>query len=152
LVMGRIVNVSGPGSQPMFVQTNPMPYKPINLDTTQATLTTHTSESIDGVVGGAATIPSSDWAWAKCTADNPFPGTPDPTQICVKGGFDPKLLYQVVFTSQDAYVLGIGFAAFRDVASFFKFEKQDGEGAPNPVGGQVSWVISRGSSQSGNYF
>src|SRR5207249_4593072 len=82
---------------------------------------------------------------------NPFPGTPDPTQICVKGGFDPKLLYQVVFASQDAYVLGIGFVAFRDVASFFKFEKQDGEGAPNPVGGQVTWVISRGQSQSGNY-
>src|SRR5438552_1313894 len=34
LVIGRIVNVSGPGSQSMFVQTNPMPYKPMSPDTT----------------------------------------------------------------------------------------------------------------------
>ena len=151
LVLGRIVNASGPDSRPLIINANPVPYKPMTLDTSKAKLTTHRSETMDGKIIEGPMIPSTDWAWAKCSATNPFPGTPDPTQICVKGGFDPKLLYQVVFTSQDAYVLGIGFAAFRDVASFFKFEKQDGEGAPNPVGGQVSWVISRGSSQSGNY-
>ena len=69
----------------------------------------------------------------------------------MKGGFDPQLLYQVVFTSKDAYVLGIGFAAFRDVASFLRFEGKDDEGTPNPLAGQVNWVISRGQSQSGNF-
>ena len=68
-----------------------------------------------------------------------------------QGGFNPKLLYQVVFTSNDAYVLGIGFAAFRDVASFFKYATKDDEGTENPVGGQVSWVINRGQSQAGNF-
>ena len=121
------------------------------MDTTKATLTTHTSESIDGVIGAGATIPSGNWAWAKCDAGHPFPGTPDATQICVKGGFDPKLLYQVVFTAQDPYVLGIGFAAFRDVASFFKNAAHDDEGMANPVAQQISWVISRGVSQSGNF-
>ena len=48
-------------------------------------------------------------------------------------------------------MLGIGFAAFRDMASFFKNAKQDDEGTPNPVGEQVSWVITRGVSQSGNF-
>jgi hypothetical protein len=151
LVLGRIVNASGIESQPLFVHSNPLPYKPASLDTTKATLTTHASESIDGVVGGAATISSGNWAWAKCDAGHPFPGTPDPTQICVKGGFDPKLLYQVVFTAQDPYVLGIGFAAFRDMASFFKNAAHDDEGTPNPVAQQISWVISRGVSQSGNF-
>src|SRR6266567_2360653 len=151
LVLGRIVNASGPDSRPLIINANPVPYKPMTLDTSKAKLTTHRAETMDGKITEGPTIPSTDWAWAKCSATNPFPGTPDPNQICVKGGFDPKLLYQVVFTSQDAYVLGIGFAAFRDVASFFKYEKQDGEGAPNPVGGQVTWVISRGQSQSGNY-
>ena len=158
LVMGRIVNVSGPDSQTMFVQTNPMPYKPASLDTAQATLTTHVSESIEGVIGATATIPGSDWAWAKCTADHPFPGTPDPTQICVKGGFNPKLLYQVVFKAKDPYVLGIGFAAFRDMGSFFKNAKQDDEGTPNPVATQVvesspagcrSRVLREGASAAG---
>ncbi len=151
LVMGRIVNASGVDSRPMLVNANPVPYKPMSLDTTKAALTTHRAETMDGKITDGPTIPSSDWAWAKCSAANPFPGTPDPTQICVKNGFDPKLLYQVVFTSQDAYVLGIGFAAFRDVASFFRYAAKDDAGTPNPVGGQVNWVISRGQSQSGNY-
>ena len=42
-------------------------------------------------------------------------------------------------------------AAFRDVAAFFRNALADGVGTPNPVGGQVSWVITRGSSQSGNF-
>ncbi len=151
LVMGRIMNVRGSDSQPMFVQGAPLPYKPASLDTTKATLTTHASENLDGVIGDPKTIPSTDWAWAKCSATTPFPGTPDPTQICVKNGFDPKLLYQVVFTAKDPYVLGIGFAAFRDVAAFFRNAKQDADGTPNPVAGNVSWVISRGRSQSGNF-
>lgn len=150
LVIGRIVNAGGVNSQPMIVNANPVPYKPATLDTTKATLTTHAAESKDGTIVGEQTLAAGDWAWATCSADNPFPGTPDPTQICVKGGFNPKLLYQVVFTSNDAYVLGIGFAAFRDVASFFKFETTDADGTPNPVAGQVQWVVSRGSSQAGN--
>jgi Alpha/beta hydrolase domain len=151
LVLGRIVNASGVDSQPLLINSNPVPYKPASLDTAKATLMAHTSEGMDGAVKGAAKVPGSDWAWARCDAAHPFPGTPDPTQICVKGGFDPKLLYQVVFTAQDPYVLGIGFAAFRDVASFFKNAAHDDEGTANPVANQVTWVISRGVSQSGNF-
>jgi hypothetical protein len=151
LVIGRIVNASGANSQAMLVNANPVPYKPITLDTTKAILTTHRAETIDGKITEGPKIASSDWAWARCDSNNPFPGTPDPTQICLRNGFDPKLLYQVVFTSKDAYVLGIGFAAFRDVASFFKYSTKDDDGTPNPLAGRVSWVISRGQSQSGNF-
>ena len=35
-VFGRIVNRSGPGAQPLIVQTNPVPYMPVSLDTTKA--------------------------------------------------------------------------------------------------------------------
>ena len=151
LVMGRIVNASGPASQPLVLNSNPLPYKPVTLDTSKATLETHAGETIDGKVTGARTVAAGDWAWARCTAENPFPGTPDPAQICVKGGFDPTLLYQVVFTAQDPYVLGIGFAAFRDVASFFRTADKDSTGTVNPVARQVSWIISRGRSQSGRF-
>jgi len=150
-VLGRIVNRSGVASQPILVQNNPLPYKPVTLDTTQATLTTHTHETVDGVVTVGSVTPSTDWAWAKCDAAHPFPGTPDPTQICLKNGFDPTLLYQLVFTAKDPYVLGVGFAAFRDVASFFRNEAQDDSGTPNPLAGRIKWVIGRGVSQSGNY-
>src|SRR5712691_11281361 len=130
-VLGRIVNRSGPDSQPILVQNNPLPYKPATLDTTQATLTTHTHETVDGIVTVGSTIPPSDWQWAKCDATHPFPGTPDPTQICLKNGFDATLLYQVVFTATDPYVLGVGFAAFRDLATFFRNEAQDDFGTAN---------------------
>ena len=135
----------------MMVHSNPVPYRPVTLDTSAATLTTHASETIDGAIGATASIAPTDWAFAKCGTDNPFPGTPDPTQICLKNGFDPKLLYQVVFTAQDPPVLGIGFAAFRDVGSFFRNAAQDDVGTPNPIANGVSWAISRGSSQSGNF-
>jgi hypothetical protein len=150
-VIGRIVNASGPDSRPMNVNSNPVPYGPVTLDTAKATLTTHASETIDGRIGEVRTIPGSDWAWAGCSASNPFPGTPDPRQICVKGGFDPARLYQVVFTAEDPYVLGIGYAAFRDVASFFRFATEDEAGTANPLAKQISWAISRGRSQSGNF-
>lgn len=150
-VMGRIYNVSGPNSQPMLVNSNPVPYKPASLDTRAATLTTHASETLSGEIGATAAIPSADWAWARCSATSPFPGAPDPTQICLKNGFDPKLLYQVVFTAKDPPVLGIGFAAFRDMASFLKNASADDEGTPNPLATQVSWVITRGVSQSGTF-
>jgi hypothetical protein len=150
-VLGRIVNRSGPNSQTLNVTFYPMPYRPASLDTTQAILTTHAQETINGVVSGVNTIASSDWAWAKCSDTNPFPGTPDPTQICLKNGFDPALVYQVVFTAANPYILGVGLAAFRDVGSFFKNEPVDDFGTPNPIAGSIQWSIARGYSQSGAF-
>ena len=95
-VLARIVNRSGAGSQPIIVQSNPVPYKPSTLDTSFSQLVSRVGESTRGEVIGETKIPSSDWAWAKCDASNPFPGIPDPTQICLKNGFDVSKLYQVV--------------------------------------------------------
>jgi Alpha/beta hydrolase domain len=150
-VLGRIVNRSGAGSQPLIVQSNPVPYKPASLDTKQARLVMRTAESTRGEVIGETVIPSTDWAWASCDASNPFPGTPSPTQICLKSGFDASKLYQVVYRSEEAYALGIGFAAWRDVGVFFKTAKADDAGTPNPIAGLVTHSIARGVSQSGNF-
>lgn len=150
-VLGRIVNRAGPNSQPLIVQTNPVPYKPVSLDTREARLVSRVAESTRGEVIGETAIAPTDWAWAKCDAANPFPGTPDPTQICLKNGFDAGKLYQVVFKSADAYVLGVGFAAWRDVGMFFKTARADDAGTPNPVAGAVTHSIGRGVSQSGNF-
>ena len=150
-VFGRIVNRSGPGSQPLLVQTNPVPYKPVSLDTSKARLVSRGGETQRGEVIDEVVIPAADWAWARCDANTPFPGVPDATQICLKHGFDAKRLYQVVFTAADPYVLGIGFAAWRDVAAFFKSARADDHGTPNPIAGLVTHSITRGISQSGNY-
>jgi hypothetical protein len=148
-VLGRIKNTSG-NTAPLMVYARPIPYLPVTLDTTQATLTSRTSERIDGTSGPISKIPASDWAWADCTKA-PFPGTPDPTKICLKNGFNPALLYEVVFTAKDPLVLGVGFAATRDLVSFFKHAEKDDDGTPNPLGSKISYVVGQGSSQSGNF-
>lgn len=150
-VFGRIVNRAGPASQPLIVQTNPVPYQPISLDTKESRLVSRQSESTRGEVIGEAVVAPSDWAWAKCDAANPFPGVPDASQICLKNGFDASKLYQVVFKAADPYVLGVGFAAWRDMGQFFKTAAADDAGTPNPVAKAVTHTIARGVSQSGNF-
>ena len=150
-VFARIVNRSGPGSQPLLVQTNPVPYKPVTLSTRDALLTVRDREAQDGTVTGETVVPAGDWAWARCDAAHPFPGVPDPTQVCLRYGFEANKLYQVTYTSADAYVLGMGFAAWRDVAAFFRHARADDAGTANPLAGQVKHSIARGISQSGNY-
>jgi hypothetical protein len=150
-VFARIVNRSGPGSQPLLVQTNPVPYRPASLDTSRARLVSRGGETQAGEIRDERSIAAADWAWARCDDAHPFPGTPDPTQICLRAGFDPQRLYQVVFTAVDPPVLGIGFAAWRDVGAFFKQARTDDAGTPNPVAGLVTHSIGRGISQSGNF-
>lgn len=151
LVFGRIVNRSGPASQPLIVQSNPVPYRPASLDRVHDRLVMRDGESTTGVVTGEVEIAKDDWRWAVCDATSPFPGRPDPTQICVKGGFDARKLYQVVFRAQDPIVLGAGFAAWRDLGQWFRTAKADDAGTPNPVAGLVTHSIGRGVSQSGNF-
>jgi hypothetical protein len=119
--------------------------RPLTLDTTKATLTRRASPTAP-----AATVPSGDWAFADC-AGRPFPGTPDPSKLCVKGGFDPASEYVIVYTAKDPLVLGIGFAATRDLNSFLRYGAADDTGTPNPLAKQLKWAISRGDSQSGNF-
>lgn len=91
-------------------------------------------------------VPSSDWAFADCSA-TAFPGKPDLTKLCVRGGFDPKLAYTLAFTAKDPKVLGIGFAATRDLVAFLRYDTSPA----NPLAGKMRWAIGRGVSQSGNF-
>ena len=74
-----------------------------------------------------------------------------PVQICLRNGFDPTLLYQLVYQVKDPYVLGAGTAAFRDVGSFFRYAAADDFGTANPIAGKISKAVIRGVSQSGNF-
>ncbi len=119
--------------------------QPASLDTSKARLTRRAGE-------GREVIPirSSDWAFADCSK-TPFPGEADPHKVCVKGGFDPAYLYELVYTAKDPLVLGIGYAATRDINSFFRYATADENGTANPLAGKISFSIGRGTSQSGNY-
>jgi hypothetical protein len=119
--------------------------RPLTLDTTKAQLLRRTSPGASPMP-----VPATDWAFADC-ATTPFPGTPDPAKLCVKGGFDSASEYVVIYTAKDPLVLGIGFAATRDLQSFLRYGERDDAGTPNPLAGKIKWIISRGDSQSGNF-
>ena len=80
-------------------------------------------------------------------AATPFPGKPDLTKLCVKGGFNPALAYTLAFTAKNPKVFGIGLAATRDLVAFLRYDTSNA----NPLAGKVRWAIGRGVSQSGNY-
>jgi alpha/beta hydrolase family protein len=141
----RFVSVSG--------STRPLPgagRTPAEPLATNGRLISIEQESNTGVRTGIVEIPRSDWAFANC-ATVPFPGTPSPTQICLKGGFNPNLAYELVFTAKDPLVLGVGMAAMRDVNSFLRYATRDDFSTANPIAGWIQWAIGYGRSQSGRF-
>jgi hypothetical protein len=118
---------------------------PLTLDTTKAVLTHRVSQA-----STPSKFAASDWAFADCSA-KPFPGTPDPAKLCLKDGFDPASEYVIQYTAKDPLVLGIGYAATRDLNSFLRYSGNDDNGTPNPVAGGIKRAMSRGDSQSGNF-
>jgi len=147
-VMERFINMAA-GTNALAIGTAQyvaLTYqRPVTLDTSAASLTKRTSDADAG-----APVPSPDWSFADCSSV-PFPGKPDPSKICAKAGFDPAFAYDLVFIAKDPLVLGIGYAATRDLNSFLRYEDHDDTGAGNPVAKQVKWALGRGDSQSGNF-
>lgn len=125
-----------------------IPYAPASLDNTLPgySLTRRINETDPRIA-----IPPADWKFADCnTTTNPFPGTADGAKVCLKGGFDPKYLYELVYVAKDPKVMGVGLAALRDTVSFFRSASADSAGTANPLAGRISHVIGQGTSQSGN--
>ena len=121
-------------------------YRQAAADQSAASLVSIASETTTGQQTGVVTVPRADWAFADCRTV-PFPGTPDRTRVCLKGGFDSTRLYQLVYTAQDPLVLGAGLAATRDLVSYLRYDRA----AENPVAGVIRHVVSIGNSQSGNF-
>ena len=130
--------------------SGPPAYQPAGLEQPDAVLTSYTSENALGEKTGALVVPRAAWAFGNCVTA-PFPGTPDPTRLCLKDGFDPARLYELAYRVRDPLVLGIGLAATRDLVSFFRHATRDGSGAVNPVAGAINHAVATGDSQSGNF-
>jgi hypothetical protein len=91
------------------------------------------------------TIERGRWRFAK--AEN-GQTTPDPTHVCLDGGFQPGLVYEITYTTEGAPVIGLGFLAMRDSVSFLRYATAD-EG--NPAAGSLDRAFSFGRSQTGRY-
>ena len=143
---------SAPTSTAQLVIQGPAfaPYQPASMDTKQAEFWTVSSQTFEGVDSKKTPIPSGQWAWAYCPSG--WPGTPNPNWICLKNGsFNPSLLYEMAYTAKNPLVLGVGFAAFRDLGSFLRYETAAPGGGSNPISGTVKKTYTVGSSQSGAF-
>lgn len=146
----RFTNASGSTVSTGGGLHGPLSYPQVSLATSDSTLRAHPPQTSAGEpTGPSVTISASDWAWADCRT-SPFPGTPDPSRVCLKDGFDPSLAYELTFTVKDPLVLGLGLAGIRDVNSFFRHEAADDSGTANPVAGEIDFAMAFGHSQAGN--
>jgi Alpha/beta hydrolase domain len=126
------------GSGP-YTGTTTASYETISLNNSGAVLTQRVHQDDPREL-----IPNNQWAFADCST-TPFPGTPSTTQICLNGGFDTNHIYELIYTAKNPTVLGLGFAAMRDLASFLRNDTS----AENPLTGAIQTAIMYGVSQTG---
>ncbi|MBR0694355.1 hypothetical protein JQ553_14160 [Bradyrhizobium lablabi] len=76
-----------------------------------------------------------------------------PNRIAISrpAGFDAGAIYELIYLAKDPKVMGLGFAATRDIVSFLRHDEADAEGTPNLLAGQIDRAVAFGASQSGRY-
>jgi hypothetical protein len=95
-------------------------------------------------------IAKDQWSFAKCPDGNTK--TPSDTYVCLPAGFSPNYIYELVYQARDPIVMGLGFAATRDLISYLRYDTSEG----NPLALAAEnraprWAIGFGSSQSGRF-
>jgi hypothetical protein len=73
---------------------------------------------------------------------------PDDSHVHLASGFLAGKVYQVIYTTTGAPVVGLGQLATRDITTFLRYGSAEQE---NPLAGQIDKAISFGVSQSGRY-
>ena len=66
------------------------------------------------------------------------------------GGFEPGVIYELIYEARGSVVQGTGFAAMRDLVSFLKYDRSEMNPLRRPDGAALAErVIGEGRSQSG---
>jgi hypothetical protein len=127
--------ITGPALEELVVDdtttmTLPLTYAAASSDKSQANLTVRVRYE-----DPPTPIPADGWTYADDTLKTVRltpAGTP----------FQQGRLYELTYTATDPLVAGIGFAALRDVATFFHRGTRDDAGNPNPLAGTVQFVYT----------
>ena len=116
------------------------PYPASNLEDRDAMLTEQSHEDAPERI-----IPREQWSFARlengCVV-------PDAAHVYMASGFAPGKVYQVIYTTTGAPIVGCGLLATRDMGSFLKYGSAR-EG--NPCTGDLQYAYSFGVSQSGRF-
>ena len=91
------------------------------------------------------TIPRSEWSFARLEAGQVVPNA---DHVYLAAGFEPGKVYQVIYSTTGAPVIGLGLLAARDCVAFLRHA---GAEAGNPCAAAIERAYAFGASQSGRY-
>lgn len=116
------------------VSRAPLTYPTSSRDPSKATLTVRALQD-----SHRSTPADLRWSWVS------------DTEISIErpASFDGGAIYEFVYEAKDPIVMGLGFAAMRDVISFLRYERHDEQGNFNPLDEPAAVALSLGISQSG---
>jgi hypothetical protein len=116
------------------VSTARLTYAAASRDPAKATLTVRALQN-----SRRMTPADLRWSWV----------SDDEITIERPASFDGGAIYEFIYEAKDPIVMGLGFAAMRDVISFLRYERRDAQGNPNPFAAPADVALSLGISQSG---
>ena len=98
----------------------------------------------DGEEAPPRTIPRQSWSFAQLEAGRVVA---DPNHVYLVAGFEPGKIYEVIYTTTGAPVIGLGLLAARDTVSFLRYSRS----ADDPCAGDIQHAYAFGASQSGRF-
>ena len=113
------------------------PYPTADVNDPNAVLTLREHQD-----GAPSVIPRDRWRFAMALDGRPEPSA---DYVYLEGGFQPGKVYEITYTAIGAPVIGLGFLAYRDAASFLKHESA-GDG--NPLADAVTHAYGWGQSMN----
>jgi hypothetical protein len=116
----------------------PLTYPAATMNKSDATLTVRRYREDPPTV-----VPADQWEYIDASTIALSPAG--------KKSFEPGMVYQFIYLATNPKVIGIGFAAVRDFASFSRHSATDADGRANPLIGTIRWAIATGLSQSGRF-
>jgi Alpha/beta hydrolase domain len=120
--------------------TVPLSYPANTLDQGAATLTVRQREQDQRTV-----LPPEYWRFKSTTR----------IEISRPAGFDASAIYEFIYPARDPIVVGLGFAAVRDLVAFMRRDNADASGKANPLMLDerlaIDYVLAYGASQSGRF-
>jgi len=97
----------------------------------------------DSAAGERRLIPRNLWQFGRLEDGR---RVADSTRVYMADGFEPQLIYEVVFVAGDPPIAGLGLAAMRDAVSHLKYDSGEALGF---AAGDIQRAITFGNSQAG---
>ena len=102
-------------------------YEAADIRTDNSTLTIR-----DAIDSARRSVPSDQWAFGTCPTGRASLSSTT-SDICVFDGLRWDRIYELIYPAKNPWVMGLGYAVTRDLASFLRYETADDEGTPNPL-------------------